>query len=441
MKYKDVIISKGPRKIEGVVRVSGSKNASLPLLTATLLCEGSVDLINIPNLTDIGILINILQKLGTKINWSEHSLKLTHEQNEEKKIIPEKLANKIRGSILLLAPMLARYKEVILPMPGGCPIGQRPIDFHLYALEQLGAHFEIHEDSVKGVAPNGLTGGIIKFPKPTVTGTENALMAAVVAKGDTEIFNPAFDSEIDELIRFLILCGAKIHKTKDTIQIQGKGSLLQAPKELFSVFADRMEAGSLLAACAITGGSISLKYDKCPGLEPVIDHLKKMGMKIEIMLDGLKAEVVQPLTAVSFITAPHPGFPTDLQAPFMALNCVAQGPSFIEEKIWEKRFFHAEGFKKMGANLVIHENRVDIIGGNKLYGALVEAHDLRGSCALLILSMIAQGTTIMLSPQHLDRGYEFFINKLNMLGAEFNKKTMTEKELQDVYISQIDLIA
>lgn len=441
MKYKKVIISNGPQKIKGTVRLSGSKNATLPLLTATLLCDGPVHLKNIPNLTDISILINMLQKLGTEIIWNEEELILNHKTNKTPKNIPEKLANKIRGSVLLLAPMLARYGEVILPMPGGCPIGQRPIDFHLYALEQLGAHFEIGSEYVKGLAPKGLNGGVIHFPKPTVTGTENAIMGAVVANGYTEIFNPAFDSEIDELIRFLSLCGANIIKTESTIQIHGQGSLLKSASTPFSIFSDRMEAGSLLVASAITGGSIYLKYDRCPGLEPILDHLNKMGMNIEFMSDGLKASVVQPLKAVSFTTSPHPGFPTDLQAPFMALNCVTQGQSFVEEKIWEKRFFHAEGFKKMGANLTIHDNRVDILGVKNIHGAIVEAHDLRGSCALLLLSLVAQGQTIMVSPHHLDRGYEFFINKLNMLGAQFQKKLMNDEEIQNVYDQQASLVA
>jgi UDP-N-acetylglucosamine 1-carboxyvinyltransferase len=435
----DLIVSQGPVTLKGDVHVSGSKNASLPLLAASLLCKERVTFKNLPHLVDIGILVGLLSSLGTEATWINNGITLKHERNKELEINPG-MANKIRGSLLLLGPLLARYGHVILPMPGGCPIGKRPIDFHLQALEKLGATFIIKDDQVHAFARNGLKGTKICFPKPTVTGTENIIMAACLARGNTIIENAACDNEVDELIRFLKSAGAMIERNQTTITIEGSDDLLIA-KEPFTIVADRMEAGSLLAACGITKGTISLHYESCPGLEIILKHLTEMGMTISSTPTGITATAYQGLKAKSFITEPHPGFPTDLQAPFMALNCISEGLSTIEERIWENRFFHADEFLKMGARLNIKDNKVYCDGGSEPHGAIVQAQDLRGSCAILLLSLAAHGTTILHNNHHLDRGYAFFINKLNMLGGSISRGYFTSKDLNNVEIKYSSLVA
>jgi len=435
----NIIISQGPVCLKGSVRISGSKNASLPLLAATVLFKNKVVFTNLPHLDDIGTLAALLSSIGSQVEWINDGLTLEHKDKHSLYLDPN-MANKIRGSILLLGPILARYGEIRLPMPGGCPIGKRPIDFHIHALEQLGATFIVEEHQIYGVAPAGLKGAYIRFPKPTVTGTENLIMAACLASGITVLENCACDNEIDELIKFLKSGGVSIERNHTTIIIEGKNQFLEAQSP-FKIASDRMEAGSLLAACAMTEGHIELKYESCPGLDVVLEHLTDMGMDFSTTPHGLRALVNKPLRARSFITEPHPGFPTDLQAPFMALNCVSHGFSMIEERIWENRFFHAEEFLKMGAQLSIQGSQVSCHGHRTLQGALLTAQDLRGSCALLLMSLVAKGTTIIQKNHHLDRGYEFFINKINMLGGKISRQWCNDKELSEYGIKRSSLVA
>ena len=435
----NIIISSGPVTLQGSVEISGSKNASLPLLAASLLCDGPVNFSNIPTLSDIGIFVALLTSLGSYVEWVNKGIRIAHHQTSSLALSPA-LANKIRGSVLLLGPLIARYGKVQLPMPGGCPIGKRPIDFHLMALEQLGARFYNTPQGVCGEAPSGLRGATIRFPKPTVTGTENLIMAACLATGTTQLENCAHDPEVDELIRFLVSAGANIQREDDRIIIEGSQSLLKAPSN-FSIVADRMEAGSFIAACGMTQGSIELIYDQCPGLEPVLDHVTAMGMSLSQSSKGLSVKSNQRLKARSFTTLPHPGFPTDLQAPFMALNCVSEGCSVIEEQIWENRFFHAEEFLKLGATLSIVGNQVHISGTRNLKANIVSAQDLRGSCALLLMALVAQGETILLNNHHLDRGYEFIVNKLNALGANIRREYCSDQELEHYRMHTACLVA
>lgn len=421
------IYNPGPCKLQGAVPIAGSKNASLPLLASSLLFNGELKLRNVPDLIDIGVLLNLMRDLGSCVVIEHQQLSLTHQaQGKAPHICPQK-ASKIRGSVLLLAPLLGRYGEILLPLPGGCHIGKRPIDFHLYALEQLGAQFSLLPQGIYGHLPRGhFTGGHIIFPKPTVTGTENALMAAAVAQGTTCIENHAQDDEVHELITLLQQCGVAIETSEDAIEVQGVGRLLTPPPESFEVCADRMEAGTFLAACGITQGDILLKYRRCPGLETVLEHLDAMGMSLSLNENGLHASVLQPLKARSFTTAPHPGFPTDLQAPFLALNCVSDGKSVVEETIWENRFLHAKEFLKMGAQLEVMPNQTSIQGVRELHGAEIQAHDLRGSAASILLSLRAKGPSLILGAEsHFERGYSFFLEKLSRLGAKLEKTTAT----------------
>lgn len=413
------IFNPGPCRLKGDVPISGSKNASLPLIASTLLFEQEVSLKNIPHLLDIGVLLGLLRDLGSSITVEPSALRFHHEQQKRTPLICPQKAAKIRGSVLLLAPLLGRYGEILLPLPGGCNIGKRPINFHLYALEQLGAEFSILPQGIYGCLPDGqFHGGKICFPKPTVTGTENALMAAAIAHGTTCIENAAQDDEVHELIQLLQLSGVNIESHEDVIEVIGMGSLLKAPSEPFSIAADRIEAGTFLAGCGITEGEIFLRFERCPGLEPVLSHLESMGMSLSSCQGGLRASVLQPLKAVSFTTEPHPGFPTDLQAPFLALNCVSKGRSIVTETIWENRFLHAAEFAKMGAQVSADPKHVKIQGVNELHGAEMFAHDLRGSAATLLLTLRAKGPSIIHhAEKHYERGYSFFLEKLNRLGA------------------------
>lgn len=256
-------------------------------------------------------------------------------------------------------------------------------------------------------------------------------MAAAVASGVTCIENCAQDDEVYELIKLLRTAGVEIEISEDSIQVQGMGGLLTAPEQPFRVCADRMEAGTFLAACGITLGDIFLKYDSCPGLDPVLEHLEEMGMSLSFCDGGLKASVQKPLKARSFTTAPHPGFPTDLQAPFLALNCVSEGESFVEETIWENRFLHAHEFRKMGAQIEITPHHVKINGTPMLHGAELSAHDLRGSAASVLLSLRAQGPSLILqAEQHYERGYSFFLEKLCRLGAKVQQTAAMSLEAE-----------
>lgn len=428
------IFNPGPCKLTGEVAISGSKNASLPLLASSLLFEGSLKIQNVPDLIDIGVLLHLLRDLGSEIMISQEQLEFSYHSLKKTPYICAQKASKIRGSILLLAPVLGRYGEILLPLPGGCHIGKRPIDFHLYALEQLGAQFSILPQGIYGYLPSGkFQGGLIVFPKPTVTGTENALMAAAVASGTTCLENCAQDDEVHELIKLLRAAGVQIDTSEDVMEVQGMGGLLQAPKQPFRVCADRMEAGTFLAGCGITMGDIFLKYESCPGLEPVLEHLEQMGMALSFCNGGLQATALQPLKARSFVTAPHPGFPTDLQAPFVALNCVSEGMSLVKETIWENRFLHAHEFRKMGAHLEVSKDHVQITGTQKLHGAQLSAHDLRGSAASVLLSLRAQGPSLILqAEQHYERGYSFFLEKLRRLGAKVEQTTATSLNVPEL---------
>lgn len=428
------VFNPGPCRLKGEVPISGSKNASLPLIASSLLFDGPVIFENVPDLVDIGVLLHLMRDLGSQISIAPKTWELSHRMQERTpQICPQKAA-KIRGSVLLLAPLMGRYGEVLLPLPGGCNIGKRPINFHLYALEQLGAEFSILPQGIYGSLPHGhFTGGTIIFPKPTVTGTENALMAAAVAIGTSCIENAAQDHEVHELIAFLKQSGVPIEVSEDVIEVQGMGAVLTPPTQPFAIAADRMEAGTFLAACGITEGEILLCFDRCPGLEPVLHHLETMGMSLSHCEKGLHASVLQPLQARSFTTAPHPGFPTDLQAPFLALNCVSAGASIVGETIWENRFLHAQEFLKMGAILTTSPSHVHIKGQEKLHGAELWAHDLRGSAASILLSLRADGPSwIHGAEQHYERGYSFFLEKLCRLGARLESHILASPEISAI---------
>ena len=422
------MITFGPVQLKGSVDISGSKNATLPILAASLLIGAPVTLKNVAKLEDIKALIFLLSSLGVQVTHRHKELTLDTRQAHSTNLCPH-TAGKIRASVLLLGPMLARFHQIRLPQPGGCKIGKRPIDFHLYAMEKFGAEITYEENCVIAMAPNGLRAGHVRFALPSVTATENALMAAVSATGTSIIENASTDSEVLELVRFLKEAGYEIELENQTFTVQSSPNLSQ--KDLnFTIMSDRMELGTWIAAAGMTQGHLRLKHQGFTQMQPVLEHAKKVGLVIdqkegELIVDAQS----QPLKPQSFKTGFYPDFPTDLQAPFAALNAALSGSWSLEETIWENRFHHINEFKKFGLNsLDIQAHKVLQTAGDKtsLLGAEVSGRDLRGTCALALLSLTAHGTSIIQNSHHISRGYQYFTEKLSALGATVKQYNTTE---------------
>lgn len=440
------IISNGNVRLEGDVRISGSKNASLPILAACLLFSSKVRLKNLAQLKDISVLLSLLASLNVKLCFEQDHIELDVSEVEYHEL-PEQESSLIRASVLLLGPLLARFQKVSLPMPGGCKIGKRPIDFHLYAVEQLGATVQYDNDRVIATAPNGLRPGNIKFPLPSVTATENAIMAASLLHGTTTIENASKDSEVHDLVNFLKKSGIKIEVEDSTITVHGNGGLIDPPGE-FTIMSDRMELGTWIAAAGITRSKLTLTHEKISQLETVIDHAESVGIHIHQFPGYMIVDARYALKAQSFTTGFHPDFPTDLQAPFAALNATCPGSWSIKETIWENRFHHIEQFIKFGVNTV-HIDHQKVTNKEKfpcrLVGATVYGKDLRGTCSLLLLSLVAEGKTYIIDSQHIERGYQNFIEKLNKLGAsiqQINAQTqIIEESNQAVVHSKVHSVS
>lgn len=413
----DKLVIRGGSKLAGTVKISGSKNAALPILFAAILCDAPVNLRNIPRLRDIQTTLRLLETLGCRADTVEDCVTIIPDElNWE---APYELVRTMRASALCLGPLLARTGRARVALPGGCAIGARPVDQHLSGLEKLGAHFELEAGYIAAYCDK-LRGARITFDFPTVGGTENLLMAAVLAAGETVLENAAREPEIVDLAEFLIACGAKIEgHGSNVIHIQGVSGLSGAS---YAVMPDRIEAGTFLAACGITGGAIELVGCPDATLDAVTEKLTGMGMRIEKLPNGnLKARSDGRLESVDIKTQPYPGFPTDMQAQIMALLSLAKGSAVIEESIFENRFMHVQELVRMGANIRISGRTAVVKGQEGLTGAPVMASDLRASASLILAGLAADGVTEVARIYHLDRGYEAIEKKLTALGADIRR--------------------
>jgi UDP-N-acetylglucosamine 1-carboxyvinyltransferase len=416
----DYLRIQGPVKLNGTVTISGAKNAALPLITLTLLAHNKVTLTNTPEVADIKTLLKLLENLGATQTLKNHVLEL------DTSTVHHTMANydivkTMRASILVLGPLLARFGHCEVSLPGGCAIGQRPIDLHLKALEQMGAVITIHAGYVHAVAPEGLKGAHIIFDKITVTGTANIVMAAALAHGKTVLVNCAKEPEVVQLCEILRDSGIDITGigTPELTIIGTGGKTIEMVD--FEIIPDRIEAGTYLCAGAITGSTITLDKVRADHLDAVTAKLEQMGCKIDITDTTMTIHPAQQLKHVDLVTQEYPAFPTDMQAQFLALATQAQGTSIIEERLFENRFMHVSELQRLGADIRLNGHTATVMGGTPLAGADVMATDLRASSALVLAAMVADGITNVHRIYHLDRGYEDLEGKLRLLGAKIER--------------------
>jgi UDP-N-acetylglucosamine 1-carboxyvinyltransferase len=424
----DQIRIRGGRPLKGEIRISGAKNAALPLMAASLLTDGTLRLSNLPHLNDITTMASILAQHGVDIvmngdadhaGQSGRVLELTAKDLASTQA-PYELVRRMRAGVLVLGPLLARAGEAEVSLPGGCAIGTRPVDLHLKALELLGAEIELQDGYILARAPQGLTGAEIVFPKVSVGATENLMMAAALGKGETRLVNAAREPEIADLAACLIAMGAEIEGIgSDTLTIGGVQRLHGASH---AVVPDRIETGTYAMAAAITGGQLDLLGANGDHLSTVIEVLGEAGVEIVETNRGLSVRRGNGrLTGTDVMTEPYPGFPTDLQAQMMALMATAEGASMITESIFENRFMHVPELARMGARVTVHGASALVRGQPGLTGAPVMATDLRASVSLVLAGLVAEGETLVSRVYHLDRGYEQLEAKLSACGAEIER--------------------
>ncbi|NIJ07160.1 UDP-N-acetylglucosamine 1-carboxyvinyltransferase [Sphingomonas vulcanisoli] len=423
----DRIIIRGGRRLSGTVPISGAKNAALALLPCALLTDGMLTLSNLPRLADVDSFGHLLNGLGvsTTIAGARQTISndramTLHAGEIASTLAPYDIVRKMRASILVLGPLLARAGEASVSMPGGCAIGNRPIDLHLKALEALGARIDLAAGYVKAIAPSGgLTGGRVTFPIVSVGATENVLMAAVLAKGESVIENAAREPEIADLCRCLVAMGAEIEGIgTDRLLVQGKPALHGAD---YRVMPDRIEAGSYACAAGITGGDLLLEGARAEDMGAILSGLIGAGLEVIEEEEGLRVRTNGPLRALSLSTAPYPAFPTDMQAQFMAMLALAEGTSVLTETIFENRYMHVPELTRMGADIEVHGRTAMVRGVKGLVGAPVMATDLRASMSLVLAGLAAEGETQVLRIYHLDRGYERLEDKLSAVGADIER--------------------
>ena len=409
----DKLIIQGESDLFGSIDIPGSKNASLPILVASLLSEKNLNLTNIPKLQDVKSMIQLLRSFGVKINENDSKLTLNAE-NLKNNIADYDLVRKMRASILVLGPLLARFKKAKISLPGGCSIGTRPIDIHLNSLNKLGINFEIENGFISGLVKNELIGNIIDLPFPSVGATENIMMAAILAKGKTIINNAAKEPEIIDLGECLNSMGAKIigHGT-NTINIEGVNSLHDSS---YDIMFDRIVAGTYVLAGVMINKKFTVKNIKSKYLESLIQTLIKMKANLMVNDNDITILPSKKIIGINIETAPYPGFPTDLQAQIMALMCMANGPSTIKEKIFENRFMHVSELNRLGANIKIKKDTAYVEGNKQFKGAQVMASDLRASVSLVLAGLCAKGETTVNRVYHLDRGYEKIEETLGIYG-------------------------
>jgi UDP-N-acetylglucosamine 1-carboxyvinyltransferase len=415
----DSIVVRGGNKLNGTIRVSGAKNAALPILCATLLSEGESFVRNVPRLRDIDTTAALLRFLGRSIDGAAPELRIGKGSNERPEA-PYELVKQMRASVMVLGPLLARHGRAKVSLPGGCQIGARPVDQHLKGLERLGATIHLERGYIVATSPRGLRGAEIVFDMPTVTGTENVMMAAALAKGTSTLVNAAKEPEVEELARVLNKMGAVVSGAgTDTITIEGKAEL--APFD-HAIVADRIEAGTYLVAAAAAGGDVLLENAPLEDMGATVAALRKAGVSIGREGTAVRVRRDGALQPLSINTEPHPGFPTDMQAQLMVLMCLAEGTSTMVETIFENRYMHVPELRRMGANIDTEGNKAIIHGPCQLEGASVMATDLRASASLVIAGLVAQDETEVLRVYHLDRGYEKMEEKLAGVGADTRRK-------------------
>ncbi len=417
----DKLLIQGGVPLNGEIRVSGAKNAALPVLCASLLSAGTLRIRNIPQLRDVSTMLQLLAQMGVEFVLGDNGSAELTAARISNPLAPYEMVKTMRASILVLGPLLARCGEATVSLPGGCAIGTRPVDQHIKGLEAMGAEITIEHGYIKAKARR-LKGARIVTDVVTVTGTENLMMAATLAEGETIIENAAREPEVVDLAHCLTAMGAKIEGAGgNVIRIQGAASLHAATH---AVMADRIEAGTFLVAAAATGGDITLRGPGAGIMEAVLDKLRESGATIESGPDWIRARgPARParLRAVNLRTAPYPGFPTDMQAQFMVLDAVAEGTGIVTETIFENRFMHVPELKRMGAHIDDEGNTAVIKGVQSLEGANVMATDLRASACLVLAGLIAEGETVVHRIYHLDRGYEHIEEKLSKVGARIRR--------------------
>jgi UDP-N-acetylglucosamine 1-carboxyvinyltransferase len=417
----DSIIVKGGQELHGQIPIAGAKNACLTLMPATLLSEEPLTLTNAPRLSDILTMSTLLESLGVEVSsLQDGQVQVLSSKTISNHKADYDIVRKMRASILVLGPMLARDGHAEVSLPGGCAIGARPVDLHLRGLEALGAELDLRDGYVHANAPKGLRGGMFDFPVVSVGATENVLMAATLAKGTTVLKNAAREPEIVDLADCLTRMGAQIDGAgTSTITIEGVDRLNGATHP---VIVDRIELGTYMLAPAFTGGAVELLGGRLDLVEAFAAKMDEAGISVEASDNGIKvARNNGRVRAVDVVTAPHPGFPTDLQAQFMALMCTADGVSVLEERIFENRFMHAPELMRMGAQIDVQGGTATVTGVDRLKGAPVMATDLRASVSLILAGLAAEGETVVNRVYHLDRGYERVEEKLSACGAQIER--------------------
>jgi UDP-N-acetylglucosamine 1-carboxyvinyltransferase len=408
----------GANKLKGQIKISGSKNASLPILAATLLSRKKVYLKNLPRVKDIETMVSLLQSLGSKIKFNQNNL-VVDNIKQSKSFASYSLVKTMRAGILVLGPLLAKFGTAKVSLPGGCAIGTRPVDIHLDALSKLGVNYKIVQGYVHATAPKGLIANKIRFSKISVGATENLIIAASFAKGTTVLSNCAIEPEIKDLVNFLKIMGCHIKWiSKRSIKIEG---VSQVKEITYSVMFDRIEAGTYLVAAAATEGNLKIKNIIPKIIQTEINTLKKIGAKIIVKKDEVHIIGNKKIKSMNIKTAPYPGFPTDLQAQIMVLLCKANKQSVIKEDIFENRFMHVAELNRMGAKISIDGNKAKVTGNINFAAAELMATDLRASVSLILAALNAKGKSMINRIYHLDRGYENIEKKLKKVGAKIRR--------------------
>ena len=414
----DKLVIQGGVPLAGEIRISGAKNAALPILCAALLTEEPLIVSNVPHLRDVTTTLELLNQMGMQVSVNDKMRVELTASKLHNLVAPYELVKTMRASILVLGPMLARFGQAKVSLPGGCAIGSRPVDLPIKGLQAMGAEIDIEHGYILARAKR-LKGARIFMDLVTVTGTENLMMAAALADGTTVLENAAREPEVTDLAHCLIAMGARIEGVgSDVITVHGVERLHGAA---YPVMPDRIETGTFLVAAAATGGKIHLRDTRADILDSILDKLRDAGAKISHDDTSITLEMDRPVQAVNVRTAPYPAFPTDMQAQFMAMNTVAQGTATVTETIFENRFMHVQELRRLGANIEVEGNTAVVRGMPKLDGATVMATDLRASASLVIAGLIAQGETTIERIYHIDRGYECIEEKLSQLGARIKR--------------------
>lgn len=413
------LVINGGRQLNGTIKISGAKNAVLPIIAAALLGQSPSTLEEVPDLEDVRTISEVLEQLGVPVASNSPNTLTIDSTNIATCEAPYELVRRMRASFLIMGPLLARRGLAKISLPGGCAIGTRPIDLHLKGFEALGAQIDIGHGYIEAKAPQGLTGARIYLDFPSVGATENIMMAASMAKGQTILENPAHEPEIVDLANYLNVMGANIRGAgTNVIKIEGVKELKGTN---YTIIPDRIEAGTYMVAAAMTNGDVYIENALIEHLKPVVAKLKEAGVYIEEDINGVRVKGNGPIRAVDIKTLPYPGFPTDMQAQFMAMLTIAQGTSIVSETVFENRFMHVDELKRMGANIKIEGRSAVVEGVAQLTGCQVKATDLRAGAAMVLAGLVAQGETHIGYIHHIDRGYEGLVDKLRSIGADITR--------------------